>query len=211
RPALDGEVLPVAPVPDERLRALLRSVFQRGKYRLAVGLLLDGFDALLRKRDYAGARKTMTDSAGNPDIGGHAEAARAAARVCESLVARERAAIAAAKILAGQEIRLDTQEGLVKGKVKDATEGGIVVLEQIVINRVAMGETRRVVRWLDISPEQTAELAAAGGWRPKGPDDHVALAVLALHRRDAGAAAKAFVAAGDHPLIGPYRSRLEEE
>jgi hypothetical protein len=174
-------------------------------------LLLAQFDALLRKGDYAGAGKLVTDGAKDPDLADHAEAARAAGRVCESLILRREAAAVAAEGLAGQEIKLDTREGPAKGKVKEANASGIVILEQIFINRVAMGATKRAVLWADISPEQVNELASAGGWQPKAPDDHVALAVVALHWRDAEAAAKAFIAAGDHPLVGPYRKRPEAE
>ncbi|MHC5058387.1 MAG: LamG domain-containing protein [Planctomycetota bacterium] len=174
-------------------------------------LLLAQFDALLRKGDYAGAGKLVTDGAKDPDLVDHAEAARAAGRVCESLVLRREAAAAAAEGLAGQEVKLDTREGPAKGKVKEANASGIVILEQIFINRVAMGATKRAVRWADISPEQVTELAAAGGWQPKGPDDHVAVAILAIHWRKYEAAAKSLAAAGDHPLVGPYRKRSEAE
>jgi len=165
----------------------------------------------VRKGDHAAAKKLMTDAAKDPGLAGHAAAASAAGRVCESLVARERAAATAAKGLAGQEVKLDTREGPSRGKVREATESDLVILEQIIINRVTVGATKRVVRWADISPEQVTELASAGGWRPRTPDDHVALAVLALHWREYEAAAESLAAAGDHPLVGTYRKRLNRE
>ena len=174
-------------------------------------LLLGRFDALVRKGDHAGARKLMTDAAKDPELADRASAVTAAVKVCESLVARERAAAQAGNGLAGQEVKLDTRKGQAKGKVKEASADGIVVLRQIFINRVAAGETKHAVRWADISPEQVTELAAAGGWRPKSPDDHVALAVLAILWRKHRAAAGSLDAAGDHPLVEPYRGRLGRE
>jgi hypothetical protein len=175
------------------------------------GKLLGRFDALVAKGDYAGAAVLMTDAAKDAKYAGDAAAVRAAARVCESLLARARAVIRAANGLAGQQVTLETRKGLAKGEAAEANAGGFVILEPIVVNRISMGSSRRVVRWADISPKQATGLAATGRWRPRTSDDHMALAVLAVQWRQAMEAAKAFVAAGDHPLAGPYRKRLERE
>ncbi|MHC4249021.1 MAG: LamG domain-containing protein, partial [Planctomycetota bacterium] len=167
--------------------------------------LIAKFDALVMKGDHAGAGKLAVDAAEDPELAGSVEALTSAGKVCESLVARERAAAKAAGGLAGQELKLETREGQAKGKVKEASADGLVVLEEIVINRVAMGATKRVVRWADIAPEKVTELAEAGGWKPRTPDDHVALAVLAALWRKYEAAAESLDAAGDHPLVESYR------
>ncbi|MHC5055498.1 MAG: LamG domain-containing protein [Planctomycetota bacterium] len=153
---------------------------------------LAGFDALVGKGDHPGVGKLVREAAKDPGLAG-------------------RAAAKAANGLAGQEVKLETREGQAKGKVKEASADGLVVLEEIVINRVSMGATKRAVRWADVSPEQATELAEAGGWKPRTPDDHVALAVLAVLWRKYEAAAESLDAAGGHPLVEHYRARIRRE
>jgi hypothetical protein len=127
--------------------------------------LLVRFDAHVGKGDYAAACKFMADAARNADLADRSDALGAAVRVCESLVTRELAMVKAAVGLAGQEVTLGTRAGPVKGEASEVNAGGFVVLQPIVVNRIAMGSSRNVVRWADIAPEQGTELAAAGGGR----------------------------------------------
>jgi formylglycine-generating enzyme required for sulfatase activity len=69
-------------------------------------------------------------------------------------------------------------------------------------------ETSLNVKWSDLAPEQEDELARRGGWKAGSADAQVALAYLALGRKDGAAVAKALRAAGEHPVANHLRARL---
>jgi hypothetical protein len=124
------------------------------------------------------------------------------------LEARRKAVRRAVEGQFGEEIELRTTKRKLVGKVELVTDEGV----DFTIRKKLLGagtvQTRVQLKWADIAPEQEAEFARKGGWKAATPDGAVALAYLALARKDTAAAGRALGGAGKHPLAAHLRARV---
>ncbi|MHC4200581.1 MAG: LamG domain-containing protein, partial [Planctomycetota bacterium] len=175
-----------------------------GEERLAS--LLAEFEAFIGKGDHAGARTFASREAGKRENKPHADALRSAARVANALAKRRDAMRKAAEELTGKQAEFATAKGKLAGTVGRVTDEGIILRIEKKIRGMGTIETRITVKWAELDQKDEARLAKS--WRPAGPDGHVALAALALARKDTAAARKALAEAGGHPLSAHYVSKL---
>jgi len=178
---------------------------------------LDGFEALVAKVDYAGARKhvedaargTRTDSAGDARNPEHVPVFQAAARVAGALVERARAVQRGAEALVGKDVKLATTKGSQSGRATKVTDAGVVLKVKKTMRGMGTVETTVTVKWSDLAPDEGAKLARKGGWKAEDADHHVALALLARARKDTRSELAALREAGDHPLAAYLRKKME--
>jgi len=168
-----------------------------------VQLILTMLKEAVDKCDYSETRRNLTLALGQPDMANFKKELRAAIGVVQALEARQDAIRDGADALVGKEVTLKTKTGSRKGRVESVLVEGITIVSKIVVARRAAGETRAVIKWTALAPEEQDRLAAS--WKPEGTDGAVAQALLAQARKDKAGAARALAAAGDHPL-GKYLS-----
>ncbi|MHC4252072.1 MAG: PA14 domain-containing protein [Planctomycetota bacterium] len=190
----------------ERLAAIEAAGRAKSEADERLSALHAEFDALVAKGDFSGARDFVSREARKRENRPHADALRAASRVADALATRRDAMVEAAGKLVGKQIELVTSKGKLAGKLGRVTDDGIVLEIKKKIRGMGTIETKITVKWAELDPKDEARLAK--GWKPEGPDAHVAMAALALARKDAAAAGKALASAGGHPLAAHYGAKL---
>ena len=166
-----------------------------------VQLIFTMLKETVAKGNYSETRRNLALALSQPDMANFKEELRAAIRVVQALEVRQRQVRKGAEALVGKEVTLRTKTGPRSGKVEGVSFEGIAFASKIMVEGVAAGETRGVIKWAALAPEEQGRLAAS--WKPEGADGAVALAILAQARRDKAAAARALAAAGEHAL-GKY-------
>ncbi|MHC4503614.1 MAG: PA14 domain-containing protein, partial [Planctomycetota bacterium] len=169
---------------------------------------LSGFDALVGKGDYAGARGHLATATTDEELARFTDELAAARGVCEVLEARRKAVRRAVETQVGGQIELRTTRGKLAGKVRGLTDEAVVLMISEKIRGAGTVETRMPVKWADLTRGEADGLARKGGWKPEGPAAAVARAILALGRRDVKSARLALAAAGDHPLAAHLRAKV---
>ncbi|MHC4250274.1 MAG: protein kinase domain-containing protein [Planctomycetota bacterium] len=211
-PSGDGDV---PPGPDEQRKALAaklaeaeeslrRAEAKRERERLSA--LLAEFDAMLAKSDFAGARARAEGLAAKPELAPIAAELRSAAGVAKALEVRPEAMVAAARLRVRETVSVRTKAGARRGEIRAAGPDGLTLVSRMIINGEVRGETKYVVAWADLTPDEQDRFAS--DWEPEGADGAVARAVVALARNDAATAGQALEEAGDHPLAPRYRARI---
>jgi len=196
-PAVPG-IVPPARGPEAASEA--------AKARKELALVLEDLLGLVEKGNYAAARERLVGAAAS-SRGGLAEALAAAANVVGALESRRASIREAAKALVGTEQSFLTRTGPRQGRVEAVTAAGIVMTGKIAQRDQVLGDTRFTIALADLAPEEENRLARS--WRPEGPDGQIALALLALIRRDPSAADSALDAAGGHPLAAWVRNKAD--
>ncbi|MHC4505803.1 MAG: PEGA domain-containing protein, partial [Planctomycetota bacterium] len=177
-----------------------------GRAPVEVQLILTMLKEAVEKCNYAETRRNLALALRQPDMANVKEELRAAIEVVRALEAREDAIRDGADALVGKEVVLKTKTGVRKGKVESVSVEGIAMVLKIIAGGRAVGESRGVVKWTALAPEERDRLAAS--WKPEGADGAVAQAVLALARRDKAGAGRAVREAGEHPLAAHYRAKV---
>jgi hypothetical protein len=172
-----------------------------------VQLILTMLKEAVANGGYPETRRNMELALGQPDMASFKEELRAGIEVVRALEARQDAIRDGADALVGKETTFRTKTGPRKGRVKGVSVEGITVATKIMIDRRPVGETRAVIKWSALAPEEQDRLA--GSWKPEGPDGAVARALVALARKDESATARALDDAGEHPL-GKHLARKGE-
>jgi hypothetical protein len=167
---------------------------------------LDEFDRLLAEGDIPGARAGVRAAMRDPALATSKGALLAAAEVAGLLEVRRARIRARAEAKVGQEVRIFTISGARKGRLREVTAAGLVLVSKSIINGRVMGTREVVVPWKDLTPSEEDRLAR--DWSPEGAAGQVALAALAIMRGDDRAAEQALVMAGESPLVPHYRARL---
>ncbi|MHC5055234.1 MAG: protein kinase domain-containing protein [Planctomycetota bacterium] len=203
--ALSAEEVALLADP-ERLAAIGQARVAKSEADEKLAALLAEFDALVGKGDIAGARDLASREARKRGNRPHADALRSASRVAGELAKRRDAMREAAGKLVGKQGEFVTSKGKLAGKVGRVTDEGIVLEIKKMMRGMGTIETKMTIKWAELDPKDEARLAK--GWKPEGPDAHVAMAALALARKDAAAAGKALASAGGHPLAAHYGARL---
>ncbi|MHC4249953.1 MAG: LamG-like jellyroll fold domain-containing protein [Planctomycetota bacterium] len=168
---------------------------------IEVQLIFTMLKDAVAKGNYSETRKNLALGLSQPDMADFKKELRAAIGVVQALEAREDAIRDGADALVGKEVVLKTKTGTRKGKVESVSVEGIAIVSKIVVARRAAGETRAVIKWSALAPEEQDRLAVS--WKPEGLDGTVARALLAIARKDKAGAERAVRAAGEHSL-GKY-------
>jgi len=166
------------------------------------------FVSLAAKGDQAAARRLAEQalaSTGGKE-GPLADLLRAASRVAAALDERAACIQKAAGLLVGSQATLRTKSGPRKGVVVSVGPDGITLAARVIINGEVRGESRFVVGWADLAPDEEEKLAES--WSAGG-DSEIARALLALGRHDAASAEKALGLAGAHLLAPFVRSAID--
>ena len=201
-PLGSGAEVPDAPPPAPTMDGPAAVVSER------LTSCLTEFEKLLERRGYAEAKRLVLERSRDDAYAGEVDQLRAAARVAAALERRRKSIRDRLSKRIGEVVTLDTRAGRRKGTLLDVTERNLAVETEIAVGGRAVGSSRFVVEWQDLSHEQSESLA--GDWRPAGSVGHIAEAFLAL-LRDAYADGLAAVEATEgHPLAPYLRVRLAQ-
>ena len=172
--------------------------------------LLGRFEEMIDLGDYAGSRRLAEQKARQRDLAELAVRLRAAAKVARALEARREAIRKGAEALigGGKKVTLRTKAGPRKGKVEEVSEEGISLAAELRARGRVVGKSAFTVAWCDLAPAEEERLAK--GWDGGTADAKVALAFLALARKDLAAAGRAVRGADEHPLASYVRGRIAE-
>jgi hypothetical protein len=194
----------------ERIRSVEESVRTQaeGEARKALPGLLAKFDELVDQHQYWDAQDLMSASSKRPELAPLAGVLASAALVAAELGLRTDAMAEAVSALVGTEIALQTEKGVQKGVVKDADSRGVALAVKLVVNGRVMGETKQLVSWSDLTPDDQDRLAQA--YEPNGDKGmRAARAILAMERGDLDGARKLLDEAGDFQLVDHIRMRID--
>ncbi len=174
--------------------------------RRKLNLCLDRFFELAVQARLDEARALIDANASDPDMASFPVQLTAAADVLSWLRARDMRIRQGARKLVGQQVELQTRKDVLKGRVEDVTQQGVVLVSKLVRGRQVLGETRRTVPWADLSARQEAKLL--GGWKMMGAEGEIANALVSLIHEDTATARQALSRAGDNPLAEHARRKL---
>ncbi len=178
---------------------------EAGATPAALQMIFADFEELVREGDIDGARRYVERELLDPRMAYFRDGLRAAVRVADALRRRREAIREGAKALVGGKARLKTKRGYRRGRIEAVSDDGIAGVSEIIINGQSAGETRFTIPWSSLAPAEERRLARS--WKAQGPDAQVAVALLALGRRDKTAARRALEAAGDHPVARYLREK----
>jgi hypothetical protein len=163
------------------------------------------FDSLLKDGDYDAAKALAKGASGR--LGGDAGGIlSAAAEFADVFLARHAAMRRAVEVRVGETLTVYTTSGRRRGEVKSASKDGIELTVRTIINGQVRSVKNVTIAWRELSSKEKERLAE--DWEPEGPAGDVARAALAVFGKDLGAAERALLMAGTHPLAGHYRLRV---
>jgi protein kinase-like protein len=188
----------------ERERRRLAAIKRAAEQALAA------IDAATLKGDLGAAATHIAAARKNADVAKSIETKlRAFQKVCAALQAEHRCRTASPipmlKRLIGKDVSLETRQGVRSGLLTGVTEDEAVIDKPFKIDGIIRTRTYRV-KVEDLLPKTLAELRPT--WTPRGADEHIAAAVLAVRNKDATRLKAALAAAGRHVLATRYRGRL---
>jgi len=172
-----------------------------------VSALLARCDSLMAKGDCTAARKWAEKAAGAPENAGAKEVLRAAAEVAAVLIERPKALRERYAALKGKKITIGSRQRSRRGvTLKEVSDEGLTIEWTYRIGNQERSRTAKLP-WAQLSVKEIESRLA--DWRTNDPNRAVARACIALARKDTAAARAALETAGDHPLAGHYRAKLE--
>jgi len=183
------------PAPGESVAQAAKSV------PVEVQLILTMLKEAVDKVNYSETRRNLALALSQPDMANFKEELCAAIRVVQTLEMRQHHIRKGAEALVGKEVTLRTKTGPRSGKVEGVSFEGIALTSKIMIEGVAAGETRGVIKWTALAQEEQERLAES--WKPEGLDGAAARVILAQARKDRAAAEPPLASAGEHAL-GKY-------
>jgi len=167
---------------------------------------MDEFDARAMVVEYRDARQLLSAARREKWSAQFKEELGAAARVLAKLEADEKMSKSGLTEAVGKEIQIHVGGNLRTCKITAVHDDALEVEREVRMGPRRVKASFRV-KLDQIDPASLENLRERH--KPKTPDGYVAAALLAMARKDRRAAARYLRAAGDHPLVPHYRTRLE--
>ncbi len=174
--------------------------------------LLENIEAAAARNDLAGAARiadaALKDETLKP-VQADVQLIAAIGQLLGKVAAEERAGVVAAlQPLKGRRLVLATKNGPQSGLVKDITKDSIILDKNYKIGDEVHERPNEKVHIEDLTDAVLAQYKSQ--WKPKTPDERVALAIMALGARDAEKMARALDGTEAHNLHRRYADKLEE-